>query len=154
MCSRDTIASSTWSNLQNECHLIDIYFFSACSVDMLPPRPSPLRHSHLSPSPTYTRFVFEGRFDFFCVCPSGGRLHPHTSRRTAAAGRHITLCTYLQLWRGTVTGLRSFRAGTTTRMQLEGRNVPCKQYCTSGLQQHQIFWTEDVTAARRTLQRL
>ena len=39
------------------------------------------------------------------------------------------LCTYLQPWRGTTRGLWSFRTYTTTRMQLEGRNVPCKQNC-------------------------
>ena len=40
-------------------------------------------------------------------------------------------------------------------MKLKGRNVPRKQYCcASGLQQHLTIWTEDVTAARRTLQRL
>ena len=38
-------------------------------------------------------------------------------------------------------------------MQLEDRNVPCKQYCASGLQQH-IICTEEVTAVRRTLERL
>ena len=35
----------------------------------------------------------------------------------------------------------------------QGRNMPYIQYCTSGLQQH-IICTEDVTAVRRTLQRL
>ena len=41
----------------------DLYvLFSACSIDMLPPRPSPLQHSHPCLSPTYTRSVFEGRF--------------------------------------------------------------------------------------------
>ena len=43
----------------------DFYFwFSACGVNMLPPRPSPLRYSHLCLSPTYTRYsVFEGGFE-------------------------------------------------------------------------------------------
>ena len=31
---------------------------------MLPPWPSPLRHSHPCLSPTYTRSVFEGEFEF------------------------------------------------------------------------------------------
>ena len=75
----------------------------------------------------------------------------HNASQRTAAGRLIALCTYLQPWRGTARGLRSFRACTTTRMQLEGRNVPCKQY-TSGLQH--VICTEDVTAVRRTLQRL
>ena len=35
----------------------------------------------------------------------------------------------------------------TTRMQLAGRNVPFKQCCASGLQQHRIS-TEDVTIVR------
>ena len=39
-------------------------------------------------------------------------------------------------------------------MKLDGRNVPCKQYCASGLQHHLIIGTEDVTAAGRTFQRL
>ena len=72
--------------------------------------------------------------------------------------RHIgplpTLCTYLQPWRSTAHGLRSFRTCTTTQqMHLEGRYVPCKQYRASGLQQH-IICTENVTAVRYTLQRL
>ena len=37
-------------------------------------------------------------------------------------------------------------------MQLVGRNVPCKQHCASGPQQH-LICTDDVTAVRRTLQR-
>ena len=76
----------------------------------------------------------------------------NTSRRTAAGGI-IALCTYLQPWRGTARGLRSFRACTITQMQLAGRNVPCKQCCANGLQHH-IICEEDVTAVRRTLQRL
>ena len=53
---------------------------------------------------------------------------------------------------GTARGLRSFQTCTTTRMQLEGRNVPCKQYCASDFQH--LICTEDVTAIRHTLQRL
>ena len=64
-----------------------------------------------------------------------------------------SLCTSLQPWRGTGRILRSFRTCTTTRMHLEGRNVPCKQYCASSLYQHTIC-TENETAVRRTLQRL
>ena len=79
-----------------------------------------------------------------------------TTRRQGL--RHIgplpTLCTYLQPWRSKAHGLRSFRTCTTTQqMHLEGRYVPCKQYCASGLQQH-IICTENVTAVRYTLQRL
>ena len=67
----------------------------------------------------------------------------------------VDLRSYLQPWRGTARGLRSFRICTTTRMQLEGHHVPCKQYSASGLIffKH-IICTEDVTAVRRTLQRL
>ena len=58
----------------------------------------------------------------------------NTSPRTADIGPLPTLCTYLQPWRSTAHGLRSFRTRTTTQqMHLEGRNVPCKQYCASGL---------------------
>ena len=71
-----------------------------------------------------------------------------------AARRRIILCTYLQPWRGTARGLQPFGAYTATRMQLEGRNVPCKNYCVWGLQQHVVICTEDVTTARRTLQSL
>ena len=39
------------------------FLFAACSIGMLPPRPSPLRHSHPCMSPTYTRSMFEGRFE-------------------------------------------------------------------------------------------
>ena len=63
------------------------------------------------------------------------------------------LCTtFLQPWRGTARGLRSFRTCAITRIQLEDRNIPCKKYCASGLQH--IICTEGVTAVRRTLQRL
>ena len=78
-----------------------------------------------------------------------------TTRREGLlhVGSLPSLCTYLKPWRSTARGLRSFRTCTTTQMHLEGRNVPCKQYCASGLQQH-IMCTENVTAVRCTLQRL
>ena len=83
------------------------------------------------------------------VLDNNAAIH-NTSRRTDA-GRLITLCTYLQPWRGTARGLVSFRTCITTRIQLEGRNLACKQYCASGLQH--LIYTGDVTAVRRTLQR-
>ena len=56
-------------------------------------------------------------------------LSPTTHREgLLRVGSLPCLCTYLQPWRGTARGLRSFRTCTTTRMQLEGRNVPYKQY--------------------------
>ena len=120
---------------------------------MLPPGPSPLRHPCLSP--TYTRSMFEGGFEVLRPSVRGAPSPTtHSERLLAAARRRIILCNYLQPWRGTARGLQSFGACTATRMQLEGRNVPCKQYCASGLHQHLIICTEDVTAARRTLQRL
>ena len=62
LCSRATIASSTWSSPERVP--TDWYFlFSAYGVNMLPPRPSPLRHGHPCLSPTYTRSVFEGGFE-------------------------------------------------------------------------------------------
>ena len=76
--------------------------------------------------------------------------HNNNTLRRTAAGRLIALCTYLQPWRGTSRGLRSFRACTTTRMKLEGRNVSCKRYCANGLQLY-LICSEDVTAVRRTL---
>ena len=121
------------------------FLFSACGVNMLPPWPLPLRHSH---SCLYTRSVFERKKmncdtvvihactrglsfeDFFLMFASVRPGHAHdTERRTAAAGGRITLCTYLQLRRGTARGLQSFGACTATLMQLEGRNLSCKQLC-------------------------
>ena len=69
--------------------------------------------------------------------------HPQHIAKATAAGRLIVLCTYLQPWRGTARGLRSFRVCTATRMQLADRNVSCKHCCASGLQQH-LICTEDV----------
>ena len=69
-------------------------------------------------------------------------LPPTTHRQGLiyAAGKLVALYIYLlQPWRGTASHLRSFQACTITRMQLEGRNLPCKQYCASGLQQHTIM---------------
>ena len=119
---------------------------------MLPPWPSPLRHSHPCLSPTYTMSVFEGGFELLRPSVRPGHAFTHsTQRRTAAAGRRLTLCTYSQPWRGTARGLQSFGVCTATRVQLEGRNVPCKQCCASGLQQHLIICTKGVTAARLRL---
>ena len=57
-------------------------------------------------------------------------LSPATHREGLLhAGSLPSLCTYLQPWRGTAHGLRSFRTCTTTRMHLESRSVTCKQYC-------------------------
>ena len=42
----------------------DIFVFSTCGVNMLPPWPSPLQHSLPCLSPTYTRSVFEVGFEF------------------------------------------------------------------------------------------
>ena len=78
----------------------------------------------------------------------------NTSRRTAAAARLVALCACLQPWCCTARGLRSFGSCTNTRMQLAGRNGPCKQCCASGLQQQYLLCTEGVAAVRRTLQRL
>ena len=51
--------------------------FSTCGVNMLPPWPSPLRHSHSCLSPTCTRSVFDGRFEF--LRPSEARPQ-HTAK--------------------------------------------------------------------------
>ena len=107
------------------------FLFSACGVNMPPPWLLPLRHSH---SCLYTRSVFERKkmncdtvvihactrglsFEFFFLIFASVRPgHAHdTERRTAAAGRRITLCTYLQPRRGTARGLQSFGACTATR---------------------------------------
>ena len=148
MCPRATIASSTW----NECQMIDI-FYSLLAASICCPRDrrrcGTVIHACLQPA----RGLCLKAELTFCVRPGHAFAH-NTKRRTAAAGKRITLCTYLQPWRGTARGLQSFGARTATRMQFGGRNVPCKQYCASGLQQHLVICTEDVTAARRTLQRL
>ena len=60
---------------------------------------------------------------------------PHNTSSRTAVGRLATLCTYLQPWRETARGLRSFRACTTTRMKLAGGNVPCKQCCAGVFQE-------------------
>ena len=60
--SRDMIASSSSSNLERvstDCYLL----FSACGVNVLPPRPSPLQRCHPCLYPTYTRSAFEGKFE-------------------------------------------------------------------------------------------
>ena len=115
---------------------------------MLPSWPSPLRHSHPCLSPTYTRSVLEGEFEF--MRPSVRGTPTTHIAKDCSCGWRITLCTYLlQPWRGTARVLQSFGVCTAIQMQLEGRSVPCKQYycCTRGLQQHIIICTEDVTAA-------
>ena len=86
-------------------------------------------------------------------------LSPTTHREGLLhVGSLPSLCTYLQPWRGTGRGVRSFRIYTTTRMHLEGRNVPCKQYSVQAASNniYPVIWTENVvtTAVRRTLQRL
>ena len=122
---------------------------------MLPPRPSPLRHIHPCLSSTYTRSVFEGGFELLRPSVRGTPSSSTHSEGLLLRVGALPCAPTLQPWRGTACGLQSFGACTATRMQLEGRNVPCKQYyCASGLQQHLIIFTEDVTAARRTLQRL
>ena len=122
---------------------------------MLPPRPSPLRHSHPCLSPTYTRSAFEGGFEV--LRPSvRGTPSPttHSEGLLLRVGALHCAPTYSRGVVQHVRGLQSFGACTATRMQLESRNVPCKQYyCASGLQRHIIICTEGVTAARRTLQR-
>ena len=144
MRSRDTVASSTWSNPQNEGHLVDIILsLLAASLCCHLGRHHCDTVIHACLQPTRGLCL---KATFTSVRPGHALAH-NTHRRTAIAGRNINWCTYLQPWRGTAYGLQSFRACTTTRMQLEGRNVPCKQYCTSGLHQHLIIYTEDVIAA-------
>ena len=145
MCSRATIASSTW----NEYQLIDI-FFSACCVNMLPPWPSSLRHSHPCLSPTCTRSVFEGGFEFL---------------RPSVRGTPTTHREGLLLRVGALPCAPTYNRGVVQRVVFNRLKIAqphecslqpaCKQYCcASGLQQHLIICTEDVSAARRTLRRL
>ena len=121
---------------------------------MLQPRPSALRHSHPYLSPTYTRSVFEGGFEL--LRPSVRSTPSPTTHSEGLMLRVGALPCAPTYNRGVVQHV-AFNRGVcpATRMQLEGRHVPCKQYyCASGLQQHLIICTEDVTAPRRTLQRL
>ena len=79
--------------------------------------------------------LLESLFNVYTVCCMFLIMSPTTRRQGL---RHVgplpTLRTYLQPWRSTSHGLRSFRTYTTTQqMHLEGRNVPWKQYCASGL---------------------
>ena len=118
-------------------------------------RPSPLRHSNPCLSPTCMGSVFEGGFEVLRPSVRGTPSPTTHSEGLLLRVSALPCCTYyLQPWRGTARGLQSFGACTATRMQLEGRNVTRKQYCASDLQQHLIICTENVTAARCTLQRL
>ena len=73
MCSWDTIASSTWSNPQNECQLIDI-FYSLLAASICCHRGrhrcDTVTHACLQP----TRGLSSKADLNFCVRPSGGRL--------------------------------------------------------------------------------
>ena len=151
MCSRSTIASPTW----NGCQLIDI-FFSACGVNMLPPWPSSLRHRHpCRLSPTYTRSVFEGGFEF--LRPSvRGTPTTHSEVLLLRVGAIIYLVHLLKTvawystWSSIVWGLHN-HTNAARRPQCAVQTVLlCKRPPTASI----IICTEDVTAARRTLQRL
>ena len=90
---------------------------------MLPPRPSPLRHSHPCLPPTYTRSVFEGGFEL---------LRPSV-RSTPSVTTHSEV---LLLQVGALSCAPTYNRGVVQHVvfnrlglaQLEGRNVPCKQY--------------------------
>ena len=61
---------------------------------------------------------------------SDSACHPQHIAKDCYGQAHclVHLLTTTLAWYSTTRGLRSFRACTTTRMQLAGRNVPCKQW--------------------------
>ena len=136
---------------------IDRHFlFSARGVNMLPPWPSPLRHSHPCLSPTYTRSVFEGGSGF--LRPSV-RSTPttHSEGLLQRVGALPCAPTYN---RGVVQHAVFNRLGLAQAYECSSKAATCHANSTavqpaSNLQQHLIICcTEDVTAARCTLQRL
>ena len=156
MCSWDSIASSIWSSPRTSANWL--IFFILClqrrhaataAVTVAPQWSIPV--SNLQED-----CVWRQTWSFASVRPA--RLRPqHIAKDCCCGQAHKILSSYLQLWRGTTHGLQSFRACATTRTQLEGCNVPCKQYCcASGLQRYLIICTVPrmSTAARRTLRKL
>ena len=133
---------------------------------MLPPWPLPLRHSH---SCRYTRSVFERKkmncdtlvihactrglsFEFFffnfCVRSSGARPR-HRAKDCCCGWAHylvhlLTTAAWYSTWSSIVWDLHS-HTNAARRPQFTMQTA---------LQHHLIICTEDVTAARRTLQRL
>ena len=87
----------------------------------------------------YSCTLLERLFNVYRLLYVLNRAATHNTSRRTAAGRLIALYIYVQPWYGTARGLRSFRACTPTRMQPVGRDVPCKQRCTSDPQQHLIL---------------
>ena len=133
---------------------------------MLPPWPLPLRHSH---SCLYTRSVFERKkmncdtvvihactrglsfedlFIYFCV-RSSGACPRHIAKDCCCGWAHhlvhlLTTAAWYSTWSSIVWGLHSHtNAARTPQFTMQ-----------TALQHHLIICTEDVTAARRTLQRL
>ena len=141
------------------------FLFSACGVNMLPPWPLPLRHSH---SCLYTRSVFERKkmncdtvvihactrgmsFFFFLILRPFVRGTPmtHSEGLLLRVGALPCAPTYnraawYSTWSSIVWGLHS-HTNAARRPQFTMQTA---------LQHRLIICTEDVTAARRTLQRL
>ena len=133
---------------------------------MLSPWPLPLRHSH---SCLYTRSVFERKqmncdtvvihpctrglsFEdflfYFCVRSSGARPR-HRAKDCCCGWAHylvhlLTTAAWYSTWSSIVWGLHS-HTNAARRPQFTMQTA---------LQHHLIICTENVTAARRTLQRL
>ena len=152
MRSRATTASSTW----NESQLIDI-FYSLLAASICCHRG---RHrcdtSHPCRSPTYTRSVFEGGL-FEVLRPSvrgTPSLNIHSEGLLLRVGALPCAPTYN---RGVVQHVVFNRLELAQPHECSSKAATChanSTYCASGLQQHLVICTEDVTAARRTLQRL
>ena len=148
MCSRAKIAFSTW----NACQLIESFnSLLAASTCCYRSRHRCDTVIHVCLQPT-RGLSLKANLNV-CVRPSGARPQHIAKDCCCGLAHYLVQLLITVAWYSTWS--LSFGACTATRMQLEGRNVPCKQYCcASGLQQHLIICTEDVTAARRTLQRL
>ena len=113
---------STWSSIVSDLH----------NHTNAARRPSPLRHSHpCMMSPTYTRSVFEGRFELLRPSVQGT---PSPTTHSGGllllrVGSLTFLCTYLQPWRGTARGLSGLHNHTIVarRPQRAMQTVLCKR---------------------------
>ena len=121
---------------------------------MLPPWPSPVRHSHPCLPPTYRRSMFEGRLEL--LRPSvRGTPSPttHSEGLLLRVGTIPCAPTYnggvVQAWSSIVSGFHNHTNAARRPQRAMQTVLLCKR-----LQLHIIICTEDVTAARRTLQRV
>ena len=133
MCSRDTIASSTWSTAQNECQLIDIFYsLLAASIccDRGRPRCDTVIHACLEPT---RRLCLMADLNF-CVRPSGTR--SPTAYREELLLRESTLPCAPTYNHGFVQHVVFDRFGLAQRHECSSKPATCKHYCARGLQKY------------------